>query len=125
MYSFLLEKVGQSVIRDLRTRVYAHLNELPLSFFHRTPAGELISRIINDVSMLQGAVSHALIHLLRDLFSVIGLLVVIFYMDWRLAFISLVFLPMAAVPIVVFGKKFRRISTSYQTRIGEASWPRP
>ncbi len=121
MYSFLLEKVGQSVIRDLRTRVYAHLNELPLSFFHRTPAGELISRIINDVSMLQGAVSHALIHLLRDLFSVIGLLVVIFYMDWRLAFISLVFLPMAAVPIVVFGKKFRRISTSYQTRIGEAT----
>ena len=121
MYSFLLEKVGQSVIRDLRNQVYAHLNALPLSFFHRTPTGELISRIINDVSMLQGAVSHALIHLLRDLFSVIGLLVVIFYMDWRLAFISLVFLPMAAVPIVVFGKKFRRISTSYQTRIGEAT----
>lgn len=121
MYSFLLEKVGQSVIRDLRSRVYAHLNELPLSFFHRTPAGELISRIINDVSLLQGAVSHALIHLLRDLFSVIGLLVVIFYMDWRLAFVSLIFLPMAAVPIIVFGKKFRRISTSYQTRIGEAT----
>ena len=121
MYSFLLEKVGQSVIRDLRNQVYAHLNALPLSFFHRTPTGELISRIINDVSMLQGAVSHALIHLLRDFFSVIGLLAVIFYMDWRLALVSLVFLPMAAVPIVVFGKKFRRISTNYQTRIGEAT----
>ncbi len=121
MYSFLLEKVGQSVIRDLRNRVYAHLNALPLSFFHRTPTGELISRIINDVSMLQGAVSHALIHLLRDFFSVLGLLAVIFYMDWRLALVSLVFLPMAAVPIVVFGKKFRRISTNYQTRIGEAT----
>ena len=121
MYSFLLEKVGQSVIRDLRNRVYAHLNALPLSFFHRTPTGELISRIINDVSMLQGAVSHALIHLLRDFFSVLGLLAVIFYMDWRLALVSLVFLPMAAVPIVVFGRKFRRISTNYQTRIGEAT----
>ena len=121
MYSFLLEKVGQSVIRDLRNQVYAHLNALPLSFFHRTPTGELISRIINDVSMLQGAVSHALIHLLRDFFSVIGLLAVIFYMDWRLALVSLVFLPMAAVPIVVFGRKFRRISTNYQTRIGEAT----
>lgn len=87
MYSFLLEKVGQSVIRDLRNQVYAHLNALPLSFFHRTPTGELISRIINDVSMLQGAVSHALIHLLRDFFSVIGLLAVIFYMDWRLALV--------------------------------------
>ncbi len=121
LYSFLLEKVGQSVIRDLRNRVYAHLNDLPLSFFQRTPTGELISRIINDVSMLQGSVSHALIHLLRDLFSVIGLLGVIFYMDWRLAMVSLIFLPMAAVPIITFGKKFRRISTSYQTRIGEAT----
>ena len=121
VYSYLLEKTGQSVIRDLRNKIYAHLNELPLSFFHKTPTGELISRIINDVSMLQGSVSHALIHLLRDFFSVIGLLGVIFYMDWRLALVSLIFLPMAAVPIVVFGKKFRRISTNYQTRIGEAT----
>ena len=121
MYSYLLEQVGQSVIRDLRNRVYAHLNDMPLSFFHRTPTGELISRIVNDVSMLQGSVSHALIHLLRDLFSVLGLLAVIFYMDWRLALVSLIFLPMAAVPIVTFGKKFRHISTNYQTRIGEAT----
>ena len=121
MYSYLLEQVGQSVIRDLRNRVYAHLNDMPMSFFHRTPTGELISRIVNDVSMLQGSVSHALIHLLRDLFSVLGLLAVIFYMDWRLALVSLIFLPMAAVPIVTFGKKFRHISTNYQTRVGEAT----
>jgi subfamily B ATP-binding cassette protein MsbA len=121
IYSFLLEKVGQSVIRDLRNKIYAHLNQLPLSFFQKHPTGELISRIINDVSMLQGAVSNALIRVLRDFFSVIGLLGVIFYMDWRLALVSLIFIPMAVVPIVVFGKKFRRISTSYQTKLGEAT----
>jgi len=120
-YSYLLETVGQSVIRDMRNRVYAHLNNMPLSFFHKTPTGELISRVINDVTMLQSAVSHALIQMLRDFFSVIGLLGVIFYMDWRLALGSLIFLPMATVPIVVFGKKFRKISTSYQTRVGEAT----
>jgi len=120
-YSYLLEKTGQSVIRDLRNQIYAHLNDLSLSFFHKTPTGELISRIINDVSMLQGSVSHALIHLLRDFFTVIGLLGVIFYMDWRLATVSLIFLPMAAVPIIIFGKKFRRISTNYQTNLGEAT----
>jgi len=121
IYSYLLERVGQSVIRDMRHQIYAHLHEMPLSFFHRHPTGELISRIINDVSMLQSAVSHALIRVLRDFFSVIGLLGVIFYMDWRLALVSLFFLPLAAVPIVVFGKKFRRISTTYQTKIGEAT----
>jgi subfamily B ATP-binding cassette protein MsbA len=52
---------------------------------------------------------------------VAGLLAVIFYMDWRLALVSLIFIPMAAVPIVVFGKKFRRISTRYQQGMGEAS----
>ena len=120
-YSFILEGVGQSIIRDLRNRIYAHIHELSLSYFQNTPTGELISRIINDVSMLQGAVSHALIHLLRDLFSVLGLLGVIFYMDWRLATISLLFLPAAGVPIVLFGRKFRRLSTNYQTQLGEAT----
>lgn len=121
LYSYLLEWVGQCVIKDLRNKIYAHLNALSMSFFQKNSTGELISRIMNDVSMLQGSVSHALIHLLRDFFTVIGLLGVIFYMDWRLAFISLIFLPMAAVPIVVFGKKFRRISTSYQQGMGDAS----
>jgi subfamily B ATP-binding cassette protein MsbA len=121
IYSYLLEWVGQCVIRDLRNRIYQHLNRLSLTFFYQNPTGELISRIINDVSLLQGAVSHALIRILRDFVSVIGLLVVIFMMDWRLALMSLIFLPMAAAPIVIFGKKFRRVSTTYQKSIGEAS----
>ncbi len=121
IYSYLLEWVGQCVIRDLRNRIYFHLNELDLGFFQKTPTGELISRIINDVTLLQGAVSHALIRILRDFFSVISLLGVIFYMDWRLALMSLVFLPMASVPIVVFGKKFRRISNRYQNAVGQAT----
>ena len=121
LYSYLLEMVGQSVIRDFRNNIYIHIQSLPLSFFHKNPTGELISRIMNDVSMVQGSVSHALIRVLRDLCSVVGLLGVIFYMDWRLALLSLVFLPMAALPIIVYGKKFRRISTAYQTKIGEAT----
>lgn len=120
-YSYLLEWVGQSVIKDLRQAIYSHLHELSMSFFYKNSTGELISRIMNDVAMLQGTVSHALIYILRDLFTVLGLLAVIFYMDWRLALLSLIFIPAAAVPIVVFGKKFRRISTRYQQGMGEAS----
>jgi subfamily B ATP-binding cassette protein MsbA len=120
-YSYLLEWVGQSVIKDLRNSIYAHLHDLSMNFFYKNSTGELVSRIMNDVAMLQGTVSHALIYILRDLFSVTGLLAVIFYMDWRLALVSLIFIPMAAVPIVVFGKKFRRISSRYQQGMGEAS----
>jgi subfamily B ATP-binding cassette protein MsbA len=121
LYSYFLEMVGQCVIRDLRTKVYAHIMDQPLRFFQTTTTGELISRIINDVSIIQGSVSYTLIRSLRDFFSVFGLLVVIFYMDWRLAFISLVFLPLAGAPIVIFGRKFRKISTNYQEKLGEAT----
>ena len=120
-YSYTLEWVGQRVILDLRNRIYSHVNDLSLSFFARMSTGELISRIINDVTLLQGAVSHALIRVLRDFFSVIGLLGVIFFMDWRLALISLIFIPMATIPIVVFGKKFRRVSTRYQKSVADAT----
>lgn len=121
VYSYVLEGVGQQVIRDLRDRIYTHIHNLSLSYFHVNSTGSLTSRIINDVALLQGAVSNALIRILRDFISVIGLLGVIFYMDWRLATLSLVFLPLAFTPIVYFGRRFRRVSTNYQETLGEAS----
>lgn len=121
IYNYILERVGQCVIRDLRDRIYTHMHSLSLSFFHKNSTGSLTSRIVNDVALLQGAVSSAVIKLLHDTLSVIGLLGVIFYMDWRLALLSLVFLPLSFAPIVYFGRRFRQVSTSYQEVIGEAS----
>lgn len=121
LYSYTLEWVGQKVIHDLRDTLYTHMHSLSLSFFQKNSTGSLSSRVINDVALLQGAVSHALIRVLRDCISVIGLLGVIFYMDWRLATLSIVFIPLALIPIVYYGRKFRRVSTSYQEIIGETS----
>lgn len=121
IYFYILEWIGQCVIRDLRNQIYAHLHNLSLNFFHKHSTGSLTSRIINDVALLQGSVSSALVKVLRDALSVIGLLGMIFYMDWRLATLSIVFLPLAFAPIVFFGRKFRQVSTSYQESIGETS----
>ena len=111
---FLLEKIGQTVIRDMRIRVFEHVHQQALSFFHKTPTGELISRVINDINLMQGAISTVVVGLLRDFFQVIFLLIVIFSMNWKLALISIVFLPAASVPIVKFGRAFRRLSTKMQ-----------
>lgn len=113
-YTFMLNKVGQSIIRDLRNRIYRHIQFLPISFFHKTPTGELISRVISDVTLIQGAVSHVLVGVLKDFFQIIGLTVVIFYMNWQLALLSMIFLPMLIYPIVQFGRKHRRFSTENQ-----------
>ena len=114
LYYFLLEKVGQSVIRDLRIQVFEHIHRQPLSFFHHMPTGTLISRIISDITLMQQAVSNALVGTLRDFFQVIILLGVVFYMNWKLAMFSFIILPIAAYPIVKFGRIFRKLSTRTQ-----------
>lgn len=113
-YSYLMERVGQGIILELRKKIYDHIQSLPLSYFTKTPTGELISRIISDVTLMQGAVSSTLVGTLKDLFQALGLLTVIFYQNWKLALMSLVFIPLASLPIYRFGKKFRELSFSSQ-----------
>ncbi len=114
IYNYLLVKVGQSVIRDLRNMLYSHIQSMPLSFFHRKPTGELISRIISDVTLIQGAVSNVLVGILKDTFQVLFLIGVIFYQDWRMASIAMISLPLVVYPIVNFGRRHRRLSRSDQ-----------
>lgn len=112
--NYLLQKVGQSVVRDLRYRFYSHVQSLPLAFFNKTPTGELISRVISDVTLIQGAVSNVLVGLIRDFFMVLFLLGVLFYQDWQLSLISITCLPILFFPIILFGRKHRKLSTDNQ-----------
>ena len=121
LYYFLLEKVGQSIIRDLRIQVFEHMHSQSLSFFHAMPTGTLISRVISDVTLMQQAVSNALVGIIKDFFQVIILLGVVFYMNWKLAMFSFIILPIAAFPIIRFGKIFRRLSTKTQEETANVS----
>lgn len=116
-YTYLLDSTGQSVIRDLRKAIFQHVHSLPISFFHRTTTGELISRVISDVTLIQGAVSRAMVGVLKDCFQVIGLMGVVFYLNWRLALMSIIFLPLAFIPVARFGRKFRQLSTNNQQTV--------
>jgi len=120
-YSILLEQVGQSVIRDFRLRIFNHIHKQSLSFFNVMPTGTLMSRVISDVALLQQAVSNALVGAVRDFFQVIILLGVVFYMNWKLAMITFIVLPIAAYPIVKFGRLFRKLSTSTQEEVAHVS----
>jgi subfamily B ATP-binding cassette protein MsbA len=117
--AFLMSYVGQKIIADLRERVYSHIQSLSLSFFTKNPTGILMSRIMNDVGMVQGAVTDAVTGLLKDVFTIMGLVAVIFYRDWKLALIAMVVFPVAVYPIVKFGRKLRAYSTRSQTSMAE------
>jgi subfamily B ATP-binding cassette protein MsbA len=116
--AYLMSYVGQRIVADLRERLYHHLQYFSLSFFTKTPTGILISRLTNDVALIQGAVSNAITSVLRDSFSIITLTGVVFYRDWKLACIAFIVLPLAAIPIVKFGQKLRKFSTRGQIRMG-------
>lgn len=121
LYSILLELVGQSIIRDFRISIFNHIHKQSLSFFHDMPTGTIISRIISDVNLIQQAVSGALVKSVRDFFTVIILLGVVFYMNWRLAMITFVVLPLAAYPIVKFGRLYRKLSISAQEEVANVT----
>jgi len=121
LYTFLLQLVGQSIIRDMRLRLFSHINTQPLSFFHEYPTGNLISRIVSDVSQIQNAVSNALVSSLRDFFQMFFLLAMVFYLNWKLAMFAFIILPVAIFPIVTLGRRFRKLSTRTQEETANVS----
>jgi ATP-binding cassette, subfamily B, bacterial MsbA len=112
--AYFMGFVGQKVVTDIRALLFDSLQKQPLVFFDRTPTGVSISRVTNDVSLIQSAVSDAFTAVLKDAFTIVGLIFVVFYRDWRLALIAFVVLPFATYPIITFGRRLRKISTKTQ-----------
>ncbi|MCP4022425.1 MAG: ABC transporter permease, partial [Desulfobacteraceae bacterium] len=116
---YLMNYVGEKIIRFFRDSLYDTITDLPISFIHKKKTGALMSRITNDVNIVKGMVSTAAINLVRDVFTVIGLTVVIFYQDWKLASAAFLVLPVAFFPIVLFGRRVRRFSTGTQETMAD------
>jgi len=116
--SYLMRGVGQRVIRDIRDHLYRHMQSLSLSFYMKHPTGVLMSRVTNDVGLMQGAVTEAVTSLIKDVFTALFLVGVIFYRDWKLALVGLVAFPLAIWPIARFGQKLRRTSIRTQEVTG-------
>ena len=116
---YLMNYVGENVIKDLRNDLYSRIQDLPIAFFHKEKTGVLMSRITNDVNIIKAMVSTAVTGSLKDSFSIAGLTFVIFYRDWKMALIAFVVLPVAFFPVVEFGRRVRRISTGWQEAMAD------
>jgi subfamily B ATP-binding cassette protein MsbA len=116
--TILMSFIGQRIVADLRNNLYRQMQLQSLSFFTINPTGILMSRITNDVGYVQGAVSEAVTSLLKDSFTLICLVFVIFYRDWQLAIIAMFVFPLTIYPISRFGKKMRNIATRTQVTMG-------
>ncbi|HUJ17328.1 MAG TPA: lipid A export permease/ATP-binding protein MsbA [Nitrospirota bacterium] len=115
---YFMGYVGQKVVNDIRDQLYSHATSLSFSYFTKTPTGVIISRIINDVNLVQGALTRAPSSLVQGLTTMLALTGYILYLNWRLAVFSIVVLPLAGFALSKFSRRFRKISTQMQEQVG-------
>jgi ATP-binding cassette subfamily B protein len=105
--AYLTQWIGQRTIFDLRMEVFEHLQNLGLKFYDRNPIGRLITRVTNDIEVLNEMFSSGIVMVFSDVFTIIGILYFMFSMNWQLALISLSVLPLLFYGTFLFRKKAR------------------
>jgi subfamily B ATP-binding cassette protein MsbA len=114
-----MNHVGQRIVADLQRRLFDHLMAADLAFFHDNAPGQLISRFTYDTTLMRNAVSSTLTSLGKDLLTLIFLVGLMLYQDWRLACVAFVIGPPAAIAIARLGRRMRKVSKSSQMQTGE------
>ena len=117
--SIIMYRVGQRVIADIQRALFRRLIGADLAFFHANPTGTLVSRFINDASLLRNASANVLVGIGKDAVQVVWLVAVMFVQDWALALATFVVFPIAVRPIASVGRRMRRVSTNTQSGLGE------
>ena len=109
-YDTSIKLAGQKAIQDIRNDMYASNIRLDMAFYNRNATGELMSHLTNDISSMQEGIASIVTGLFRELFSIIGLLGYLFYLNWKLALVSIVVIPLTAYPAQLIGKKIKKAS---------------
>lgn len=117
--AYFLSFVEQGTMRDLRDRAYEHLHQLPMSYFKKERVGNLISRITNDVNIVQGSIAATFLNLIREPLSIIVFLGIAVSISWQLTLLAFVILPFSMFIITWIGLKLRKHSAVIQAKMGD------
>ena len=115
----LMNWIGLRIVADLQRQVFDHLIRLDLAFFQNTPTGRLIANMTSDANLVRQATSNTLTGLVKDALSVVLLMGLMFYQDWRLALAVLFVFPLSYWPISRLGRRMRKVVVNTQAEIGE------
>lgn len=120
-HSYLTAWVSQHVVADFRTHLFAHLQTLSVNFFSKRRTGELMSRLMSDVTVIQNVVTDTPIDAAKQVVTFIGGAGFLFAMNWRLCLLILVLLPLLVVVAKLFGRRLRALSTTIQDQTASVS----
>jgi subfamily B ATP-binding cassette protein MsbA len=119
LQNWLMSDVGQRVMRDIRQRLYEKFQTLDLEYFSRKRSGELTSRITNDVAIVENAVSYGFSDLVYQTLQIIMFSTFVIVIYWNLAIIAILMVPFISIPIILVGKKLRKISKETQEKMAD------
>ncbi len=117
--SYIMNDLGLKVLRDVRAELFEKLQKVSLDFFEEKSSGEIVSRLTNDVGLIQNAVTYALTDLIQCSFQIIVFSFIAFYINWKLALISFVLFPSIIFPIIKIGKRIKKLATKSQEKIAD------
>lgn len=115
---YFIKTCGQLVMQRIRNNLYSHSVGLSMRFYGKTSSGVLMSRILNDVGVMQASVSEVLVGILREGVTLIALIGVAFYSDWKMAGMAFIVLPVAGIPLYQVGRKIKSYSKRGQGAMG-------
>ncbi|MGM0446530.1 MAG: ABC transporter ATP-binding protein [Bacillota bacterium] len=118
---YLISGLSQHVVVDMRKQLYKHLQKLSLSFFERQRTGDLMSRITNDVNVIQNSLINGLSNIVLQPIMIIGIVGFLLYIDWKLALVSFIIIPIITYAINKFGFKMKSISTKIQNEMSSVT----
>ena len=118
---YLMMTTGERVVTDLRRAVFDHILELEPAFFDSTRTGEVISRLTADTMLLQQVIGYGVSMFLRNLLMMFGAVVMLFVVSWKLALLVLLGIPATMVPMLLMGRRVRRLSRDNQDRVADVS----
>lgn len=113
-----IRTAGQHAIQDIRNETFGHVIRLSMRFYSSSSSGSLMSRILNDVNVMQAALADVLVILLRETLTMIALTGYAFYADWKMALMAFLVIPAAAWPAAALGKKIKKFSRRGQDAMG-------
>lgn len=114
---YSMQVIGQSVMYDIRMQVFKHLQKMHLAFFDKNPVGRLVTRVTNDINVLNELFSSGVVAVFGDILTIIGIIIAMFYYSWQLTLITLLVLPFMIFATAIFRSKVRVIYREVRLRL--------
>jgi ATP-binding cassette subfamily B multidrug efflux pump len=116
-YTYSSNWLGQTVIKDIRTEIYNHINHLKLQYFDKTAIGTLVTRVVSDIETIADIFANGILVIFGDILKLVAIIFVMFYVDWKLALISLSTVPILLVATYIFKNGIRESFQDVRTQV--------